>query len=317
MLPSPPLNPANPLIPLTQMVAFLGFVAQHAATGKAPLEALSAHIGNPWGANFATNGESQSPTPSPPSPLFAWKQRSSKNARKRHAGTLMLSCQLQRGLALPAPASPHSCHAHPHAPSFAAAPRRRVPALLSAWRVCERRGQGLRVCVCVTIDPLRQAGREKSRACRCRTASPAAASTDRAPAQWRCERCRSGQHRAHRCHGPRLSGERSSAQPPGGGWARGGGGGPHGAGWGMANQDLDRKAPPPSGRQGPARRAPRPVDRPLTERAPVRPRARPAPAAASTVPAFGQLSGKVCGFAGCRRADKRNALSITAAQPRV
>ncbi|GBF95488.1 light-harvesting protein of photosystem I [Raphidocelis subcapitata] len=40
------------------MVAFLGFVAQHAATGKAPLEALSAHVGNPWGSNFATNGVS-------------------------------------------------------------------------------------------------------------------------------------------------------------------------------------------------------------------------------------------------------------------
>ncbi|KAI8475169.1 MAG: light-harvesting protein of photosystem I [Monoraphidium minutum] len=40
------------------MMAFLGFVAQHAATGKAPLEALGLHVANPWGANFATNGVS-------------------------------------------------------------------------------------------------------------------------------------------------------------------------------------------------------------------------------------------------------------------
>ncbi|KIZ02104.1 light-harvesting protein of photosystem I [Monoraphidium neglectum] len=40
------------------MVAFLGFVAQHAATGKAPLAALSEHVSSPWGANFATNGVS-------------------------------------------------------------------------------------------------------------------------------------------------------------------------------------------------------------------------------------------------------------------
>jgi hypothetical protein len=40
------------------MVAFLGFVAQHAATGKAPLAALGDHIASPWNANFATNGES-------------------------------------------------------------------------------------------------------------------------------------------------------------------------------------------------------------------------------------------------------------------
>lgn len=43
------------------MVAFLGFVAQHAATGKAPLEALGQHIANPWNANFATNGENFPP----------------------------------------------------------------------------------------------------------------------------------------------------------------------------------------------------------------------------------------------------------------
>jgi hypothetical protein len=40
------------------MVAFLGFVAQHAATGKAPLAALGDHIAAPWAANFATNGVS-------------------------------------------------------------------------------------------------------------------------------------------------------------------------------------------------------------------------------------------------------------------
>ena len=38
------------------MMACLGFYAQHAATGKAPLEALSSHIQSPWSANFATNG---------------------------------------------------------------------------------------------------------------------------------------------------------------------------------------------------------------------------------------------------------------------
>eukprot|EP00884_Botryococcus_braunii_P020240 jgi/Botrbrau1/68/Bobra.0022s0060.1 len=40
------------------MVAFLGFVGQHAATGKGPVEALLAHVANPWGANVATNGVS-------------------------------------------------------------------------------------------------------------------------------------------------------------------------------------------------------------------------------------------------------------------
>jgi light-harvesting complex I chlorophyll a/b binding protein 1 len=40
------------------MLACLGFVAQHAATGKAPLAALSEHISSPWAANFATNGVS-------------------------------------------------------------------------------------------------------------------------------------------------------------------------------------------------------------------------------------------------------------------
>lgn len=38
------------------MIAFLGFVAQHAATGKSPLEALGAHLSDPFAVNFATNG---------------------------------------------------------------------------------------------------------------------------------------------------------------------------------------------------------------------------------------------------------------------
>eukprot|EP00879_Flechtneria_rotunda_P001117 GHRR01001259.1.p1 GENE.GHRR01001259.1~~GHRR01001259.1.p1 ORF type:complete len:229 (+),score=73.04 GHRR01001259.1:86-772(+) len=40
------------------MLATLGFVAQHAATGKSPLQALGDHIANPWRENFATNGVS-------------------------------------------------------------------------------------------------------------------------------------------------------------------------------------------------------------------------------------------------------------------
>ena len=39
-------------------VAFLGFIGQHAATGKTPLEALTSHISSPWANNFATNGVS-------------------------------------------------------------------------------------------------------------------------------------------------------------------------------------------------------------------------------------------------------------------
>lgn len=38
------------------MVAFVGFIGQHAATGKTPLEALSSHLADPWANNFATNG---------------------------------------------------------------------------------------------------------------------------------------------------------------------------------------------------------------------------------------------------------------------
>lgn len=40
------------------MVAFLGFVAQHAATGKGPIDNLIDHINNPTGVTFATNGVS-------------------------------------------------------------------------------------------------------------------------------------------------------------------------------------------------------------------------------------------------------------------
>lgn len=35
------------------MMACLGFVAQHAATGKTPLQALSEHISNPWSNNVS------------------------------------------------------------------------------------------------------------------------------------------------------------------------------------------------------------------------------------------------------------------------
>lgn len=35
------------------MMACLGFVAQHAATGKTPLQALGDHLSNPWGANVS------------------------------------------------------------------------------------------------------------------------------------------------------------------------------------------------------------------------------------------------------------------------
>jgi len=40
------------------MIAFLGFVAQHQATGKSPLAALTDHLADPFAANFATNGVS-------------------------------------------------------------------------------------------------------------------------------------------------------------------------------------------------------------------------------------------------------------------
>jgi len=40
------------------MVAFLGFVSQHAATGKGPIENLAEHLADPWAVNFCTNGVS-------------------------------------------------------------------------------------------------------------------------------------------------------------------------------------------------------------------------------------------------------------------
>jgi hypothetical protein len=40
------------------MMAFLGFVAQHAATGKGPLDNLADHLADPWANNFCSNGVS-------------------------------------------------------------------------------------------------------------------------------------------------------------------------------------------------------------------------------------------------------------------
>jgi hypothetical protein len=61
------------------MVAFFGIVAQHAATGATPLEALKAHLASPLTANFATNGVSE-------------------NLRVRHAaGDAATSPQLDHG----------------------------------------------------------------------------------------------------------------------------------------------------------------------------------------------------------------------------
>jgi light-harvesting complex I chlorophyll a/b binding protein 1 len=40
------------------MVAFVGFVAQHQATGASPLAALTSHLADPMANNFATNGVS-------------------------------------------------------------------------------------------------------------------------------------------------------------------------------------------------------------------------------------------------------------------
>ena len=40
------------------MVAFLGFLSQHAATGKGPIDNLLDHIASPATVNFATNGVS-------------------------------------------------------------------------------------------------------------------------------------------------------------------------------------------------------------------------------------------------------------------
>lgn len=40
------------------MLAFVGLIFQHEATGKSPLQNLGDHLANPWGVNFATNGVS-------------------------------------------------------------------------------------------------------------------------------------------------------------------------------------------------------------------------------------------------------------------
>ncbi|KAG1667420.1 hypothetical protein FOA52_004837 [Chlamydomonas sp. UWO 241] len=40
------------------MVAFVGFICQHAATGKGPIENLSEHMAAPYTTTFATNGVS-------------------------------------------------------------------------------------------------------------------------------------------------------------------------------------------------------------------------------------------------------------------
>ncbi|PSC76753.1 light-harvesting of photosystem I [Micractinium conductrix] len=40
------------------MVAFLGFAAQHAATGKGPIDNLVEHLADPWANNFCSNGVS-------------------------------------------------------------------------------------------------------------------------------------------------------------------------------------------------------------------------------------------------------------------
>jgi hypothetical protein len=40
------------------MVAFLGFVAGHAATGKGPVDSLLSHLESPWLNNFCSNGVS-------------------------------------------------------------------------------------------------------------------------------------------------------------------------------------------------------------------------------------------------------------------
>jgi Chlorophyll A-B binding protein len=37
------------------MMAFLGFVAQHYATGKQPLDNLADHLADPWHNTFADN----------------------------------------------------------------------------------------------------------------------------------------------------------------------------------------------------------------------------------------------------------------------
>jgi hypothetical protein len=40
------------------MLAFLGFAAQHAATGKGPIDNLLDHLSSPWTTTFIDNGVS-------------------------------------------------------------------------------------------------------------------------------------------------------------------------------------------------------------------------------------------------------------------
>lgn len=40
------------------MVAFLGFIAQHSATGKTPLQNLADHLADPFHINVSSNGVS-------------------------------------------------------------------------------------------------------------------------------------------------------------------------------------------------------------------------------------------------------------------
>lgn len=47
------------------MLAFMGFVGQHEATGKGPIAALGDHLADPARNNFATNGVSLPPSSFP------------------------------------------------------------------------------------------------------------------------------------------------------------------------------------------------------------------------------------------------------------
>ena len=52
------MNATIPTAARLAMVAFVGFLAEHAATDKGPIEALVQHLADPMGANFSTNGVS-------------------------------------------------------------------------------------------------------------------------------------------------------------------------------------------------------------------------------------------------------------------